>query len=135
MKFITLDKKTKQRVIDTYREAFTYAAEPFEPMILCGYEFELLEENQTSKFVRLYQITTEYTEHTKTNWPWIRWKLDVVYEVHKDNGSVHYSEKFPLPTSEIHPDNSIELSDLFEPEACLKAAQDWYADWKLEQED
>ena len=125
MKFITLDEKTKQRVIDTYREDFTYSAEPFEPMILCGYEFELLEENQTSKFVRLYQITTEYTEDPETNWPWTRWKLGVVYEVHKDNGSVHYSENFPLPTSDIHPDTSIELSDLFEPEACLKAAQDW----------
>ena len=132
MKFIALDKKTKQRVIENYREDFTYSAEPFEPMILCGYEFELLEENQTSKFVRLYQITTEYTEHTKTNWPWTRWKLNVVYEIHKDKDSVEYSEKFPLPTLEIHPDTSIELSDLFEPEACLRAAQNWYANY-LEQ--
>lgn len=128
MNFITLDEETKRRVISAYVNEHLYMAEPEEPLILCGYEFELLEETPTSTFVRLYQITTEYTEDTKTNWPWARWKLDVVYEIHKDIDTVEHSEKFPLPSSEIHPDTSIELSDLFEPEACLKAANDWYAD-------
>ena len=132
MNFIKLDEAVKRLVVETYREDFTYSAEPFEPMILCGYEFELLEETLTSQFVRLYQITTEFTDDTKTDWQWIRWKLDVVYQIHKETNRVEYSEKFPLQTEEIHPDTSIELSDLFEPKACLKAAQDWYADY-LEQ--
>lgn len=132
MNFVTLDEETKRRVISTYVNDHLYLAEPEAPLILCGYEFELLEETSTSKFVRLYQITTEYTEDTKTNWPWTRWKLDVVYEIHKDTNTVEYSEKFRLPESEIHPDTSIELSDLFDTEACLKAAKNWLADY-LEQ--
>ena len=133
MNFASLDEETKRRIISTYNEDFSFTAEPEEPLILCGYEFELLQETNLSRFIRLYQITTEYGGSNIKDWQWCRWKLNVVYEINKKTNDIAFSTKFSLQSSAIHPDCSIELSDLFEPEACLKAANDWHNDFKSEQ--
>lgn len=122
MKFANLDKETEQKIVDVYLDEFTYAAEPEEPLILCGYEYELIDKTETSLFVRLYQITTTFQGKAKKEFEWTRWKLNVVYELDIISGLIKYTDAYWLPSEEIGPDISVTFEELNDPERCYQNA-------------
>jgi len=126
MKFANLNQETERQIINVYLDDFAYTAEPEEPLILCGYEFELIDETKTSQFVRLYQITTIFEGDDNKQLEWTRWKLDVVYELNTTSGLIKYSDAYRLPSEQIAPDMSVVYEKLNDPERCYETAINWY---------